>query len=107
MEEQLQQNTPSTQPVGEEKKSGKLWLIILALVILVCIVLFAMSNTTKAPEYSDVGVNQNEQNVPAVTTTTTQEVDSTTSIEEDLNGLDIGDITADMEAIDMQIDTIQ
>ncbi|RJQ27743.1 hypothetical protein C4565_04600 [Candidatus Parcubacteria bacterium] len=106
MEEQLQQNTPPTQPV-EEKKSGKLWLIILALVILVCIVLFAMSNTTKAPENSDVGVNQNEQNVPAVTTTTTQEVDTTTSIEESLTGLNIGDITADMESINKDIEKIQ
>jgi hypothetical protein len=92
--------TPQKSP--EEKKEGKLWLIILALVILVFIVLFAMGNTTKAPANKETGAVPTEQ-----TTTSANEADNTASIEQQLKNIDLGDVGNDMKGIDADVQSIQ
>jgi|GEM_PF-2407843 len=97
----MEQNTTQQTSV-EEKKNGKLWLIILALVILVSIVLFAMGNTTKAPVSQETGKATTEQ-----TATSVNEVDSTASIEQQLKNIDIGDVGNDMKNINAEVNSIQ
>jgi len=93
--------TPQQSP--EEKKNGKLWLIILALVILVFIVLFAMGRTTKAPVSEETGmVQKNEQ-----TATSVEEVDNTASIEQQLKNIDVGDVGNDLTGIDADLKSVQ
>ena len=97
----MEQNTP-TGP-QEREKSGKLWLIILILVILVGIVLFAMSNTTKAPDANTVGAIQ--ENTQA--TASVQEVDNTASIEQQLKNIDLGNVSNDMKPVNDGVNSVQ
>ena len=90
----MEQNIPTGPQEGE--KGGKLWLIILVLVILVGIVLFAMSNTTKAPENPTTGLIEN-----------VGEVDNTASIEQQLKNIDLGDVSNDMKPVNDGIDSVQ
>lgn len=95
---------PNTTPQVsmEEKKNGKIWLIILALVILVLIVLFAMGNTTKAPVNQETGMTQTEQ-----TATSVDEVDNTASIEQQLKNIDMGSVESDLTGIDADVKSVQ
>ncbi|MFA5870360.1 MAG: hypothetical protein WC842_00490 [Candidatus Paceibacterota bacterium] len=93
------ESNPTQQ--SPEQKNGKLWLIILALVILVFIVLFAMGGTTKAPSNQETGAVSTKQ------ATSVDEVDNTASIEQQLKNIDIGDVGNDMKDINADVQSIQ
>lgn len=90
----MDKNIP-TQPQGEEK-NGKLWLVIFILIVLVCIVLFAMGKTTNAPQTPTTGFVENKG-----------EADNTASIEQQLKGIDLGDVSSDMKTIDQTVDSVK